>query len=104
MSSTNYIVNGGRCRDGRWSAMEILIFAMGALLGLVLGAALCVRYVRQELTASITPRLDVIEIRLGTVHSTVNELVSSTLHAQMLSQASSQPPRHRTTVTGPDER
>lgn len=72
-----------------------LIFAMGALLGLVLGAALCVRYVRQELTASITPRLDVIEFRLGTVQWHVNELVGATMHDQMLSQAGTQPPRHR---------
>lgn len=71
--------------------MDILIFAMGALLGLAMGAALCVRYVRQELTANITPRLDVIEARLGTVQWTVNELVSSTMHDQMRSRTRPQP-------------
>ncbi len=95
--TTNYIVNGDVVATGRWSAMEILIFAVGALLGLVLGAALCVRYLRQELTAHITPTLEVIEMRLGIVQSTVNELVGSTLHAQMLS-------RTRPESASPDDR
>ncbi len=79
--------------------MEILIFAMGGLLGLVLGAAICVRYVRQELTANITPRLDVIEMRLGTMQSTVNELANATLHAQLLSRSGPHRPPHRTNGT-----
>ncbi|MBA3574787.1 MAG: hypothetical protein H0W37_07435, partial [Pseudonocardiales bacterium] len=46
------------------SAMSVLVFLIGALLGLVLGAAVCVRYLRQELTARIGPTMDLLQLQL----------------------------------------
>ncbi len=54
--------------------MTILIFALGALLGLVVGAAACVRYVRQELTARIGPSLDLLQLRVANLQSAVDLL------------------------------
>ena len=44
--------------------MSVLIFLIGALLGLVLDAAVCVRYLRQELTARIGPTMDLLQLQL----------------------------------------
>ncbi|MGI9063085.1 MAG: hypothetical protein ACR2FQ_04630 [Pseudonocardiaceae bacterium] len=50
----------------------MLIFLMGALLGLVLGAAVCVRYVRQEMTARIGPTMDLLQLQLQNLQGSVD--------------------------------
>lgn len=62
--------------------MSVLIFLIGALLGLVLGAALCVRYLRQELTARIGPTMDLVLLKLDNVHSAVNVALAN-WHAEL---------------------
>lgn len=62
--------------------MSVLIFLIGALLGLVIGAALCVRYVRQELTARIVPTMDLLELKVDNVQSAVN-LALASWHAEL---------------------
>lgn len=62
--------------------MSILLFLIGALSGLVLGAALCVRYLRQELTARIGPTLDLLLLKLDNVHSSVN-IALANWHAEL---------------------
>ena len=62
--------------------MSVLIFLVGALLGLVLGTALCVRYLRQELAARIGPRMDLILLKLDNVQSAVN-LALVNWHAEL---------------------
>ncbi|MGH3938482.1 MAG: hypothetical protein ACRDTG_07560 [Pseudonocardiaceae bacterium] len=62
--------------------MSILIFLIGALSGLVLGAALCVRYLRQELAARIGPTLDLLLLKLDNVHSSVN-IALANWHAEL---------------------
>ncbi|MGH3795538.1 MAG: hypothetical protein ACRDSP_11675 [Pseudonocardiaceae bacterium] len=62
--------------------MLVLIFLIGALLGLVLGAALCVRYLRQELTARIGPSMDLLLLKLDNVHSAVN-IALANWHAEL---------------------
>jgi hypothetical protein len=62
--------------------MTVLIFLIGALSGLVLGAALCVRYLRQELTARIGPTMDLLVLKLDNVQSAVN-LALANWHAEL---------------------
>jgi hypothetical protein len=52
--------------------MTIMIFVVGALLGILAGGALCVRYLRREVAADIGPRLRRIELQLGTLESATN--------------------------------
>lgn len=49
----------------------VLIFLSSTLLGLVLGTALCVRYLRQEMTARIGPQLDLVLLKLDNIQYTV---------------------------------
>ncbi|HEY2764572.1 MAG TPA: hypothetical protein VGJ13_11250 [Pseudonocardiaceae bacterium] len=62
--------------------MSVLIFLIGALLGLLLGAALCVRYLRQELTARIGPSMDLMVLKLDNVQSAVN-IALANWHAEL---------------------
>lgn len=62
--------------------MSVLIFCIGALLGLVLGAVMCVRYFRQELTARIFPTMRLMQLQLDNVQSAVN-LALATWHAEL---------------------
>jgi hypothetical protein len=52
--------------------MTIMIFLVGALLGVLAGGALCVRYLRREVAADIGPRLRRIEVQLATLESATN--------------------------------
>ena len=45
---------------------------MGALLGVLLGGALCVRYLRQEIAADIVPRLRRMQLQLDNLEVTTN--------------------------------
>jgi uncharacterized membrane-anchored protein YhcB (DUF1043 family) len=57
--------------DFRWLAMIVMIFLVGTLLGMLIGAATCVRYLRQEVAAEIGPRLRQIQLQLDGVQSEV---------------------------------
>jgi hypothetical protein len=70
-------------------AMTVLIFLIGALLGLTFGVIGCIRYVRQELTARIGPTMDLMQLRLDNVQSAVN-LALATWHAELHSHTRSQ--------------
>ncbi|HEY1701640.1 MAG TPA: hypothetical protein VGG75_18185 [Trebonia sp.] len=52
--------------------MVLLIFFLGTLLGVLLGGALCVRYLRQEIAGNIGPRLNRIQLQIDTLESAVN--------------------------------
>jgi hypothetical protein len=45
---------------------------LGLLIGLVTGAAVCARYLRQEIAANIAPRLRTIELQLDALRAEVN--------------------------------
>jgi hypothetical protein len=45
---------------------------LGVLIGLLIGAAMCVRYLRQEIAANIGPRLRHIEQQIETLHVELN--------------------------------
>jgi hypothetical protein len=64
-----------------------LVFLLGALIGVLAGGALCVRYLRQEIAADIGPRLRRLQLQLDGIESTLN-LVLVTRHAEIGSQLS----------------
>jgi hypothetical protein len=68
----------------------LLIFALGALIGVLLGGALCVRYLRQEIAADICPRLRRLQLQLDNLESAIN-LVLVTRYAELGSQPLREP-------------
>jgi hypothetical protein len=69
-----------------------LIFVLGALIGVLVGGALCVRYLRHEIAADIGPRLRRIQLQLDNLESAVN-LALITRYAEIASQAPQEPVR-----------
>ncbi len=72
--------------------MSVLIFLIGALLGLVLGAAVCVRYLRQELTARIGPTMDLLQLQLHNLQGSV-DIALANWHAELHGHTPSPSPR-----------
>jgi hypothetical protein len=66
----------------------ILIFALGILLGILAGGALCVRYLRHEIAADIGPQLRRMQGQLDTIEATLNLAVMT-----RYSELSAGPPR-----------
>jgi hypothetical protein len=50
----------------------MLIFSLGGLLGILFGGTLCATYLRQEITAGVTPKLRRLELQLETIESQLN--------------------------------
>jgi len=61
----------------------LLIFLLGGLIGVLMGGALCVRYLRHEIAADICPRLR--RLQLDNLESAIN-LVLVTRYAELGSQ------------------
>ena len=55
-----------------------MVILLGLLMGLLIGATVCARYLRQEIAANTGPRLRHIEQQLETLRSELN-----TLHAEL---------------------
>lgn len=49
--------------------MVTVAILLGIFIGLVVGAAACARYLRQEIAANVAPRLRQIERQLDSLHS-----------------------------------
>jgi hypothetical protein len=60
----------------------MMVFFLGALLGLLLGGALCAGYVRREVTAEIGPKLKQVQIQLDTIQSEL-AFANTTRHAEL---------------------
>jgi len=84
--------------SGKVIVMSVLIFLIGTLLGLVMGAALCIRYLRQELTARIGPTMDLVLLKLDNMHSAVN-IALANWHAELHNHP--QPPHDPNTAVVP---
>jgi hypothetical protein len=67
------------------TGITLLIFALGTLIGVLIGGALCVRYLRHEIAADIGPRLRRLQLQLDNVESAVN-LALVTRYAELASQ------------------
>ena len=57
--------------------MIVLIFLVGSLFGTLVGALLCVRFVRQEVTGDLSPKLRQIQGQLNTIEAELTYVVSS---------------------------
>jgi hypothetical protein len=67
-----------------------LMFLLGALIGVLGGGALCVRYLRHEIAADVGPRLRRLQLQLDSLESALN-LALITRYAEMGSQPSREP-------------
>jgi hypothetical protein len=67
--------------------MIVLIFLFGSLFGVLLGALLCIRFVRQELTGALGPKLRQIQGQLNTIEAELTYVVS-TRYAELNAQLS----------------
>jgi len=72
--------------------MIVLIFLVGSLLGMLLGALLCIRYIRQEVAGDIGPRLRRIQTQLDALESEVG-LAIGTRYAEVNARLSQDPPK-----------
>jgi hypothetical protein len=70
--------------------MVILIFLVGSLLGLLTGALLCIRFIRQEVAGDIGPRLRRIQIQLDALEAEVG-LAIGTRYAEVTAHLSQDP-------------
>lgn len=70
----------------------MLIFFLGILLGVLLGGTLCVTYLRQEITAGISPKLKRVEVQLDTIESQLN-LAVVTRYAELSARSQADPAR-----------
>ena len=50
----------------------LLIFVIGTLIGVLMGGALCVRYLRHEIAADIGPQLRRLQLQLDSLESALN--------------------------------
>ena len=55
----------------------MLVFLVGTLLGALMGGALCVRYVRQEVAANIGPKLKHIQLQLDNIQAELNLAITT---------------------------
>jgi hypothetical protein len=60
----------------------MLIFIVGALLGVLMGGALCVRYLRREVADDIGPKLKRLQLQLDNIETELN-LAITTRYAQL---------------------
>ena len=60
----------------------MLVFLVGALLGVLMGGALCVRYLRREVAADIGPKLKHMQLQLDNIQTELT-LASTTRHAEL---------------------
>ena len=60
----------------------MLIFLVGALLGVLMGGALCVRYLRREVADDISPKLKRMQLQLDNIETELN-LAITTRHAEL---------------------
>jgi hypothetical protein len=75
----------------------MLIFLLGALLGVLLGGTLCVAYLRQEIAAGINPKLRRVELQLDTIESQLNLAIMTRyaeLNARWADSIPRQPQQH----------
>jgi hypothetical protein len=70
--------------------MTVLIFLLGSTLGLLLGALLCIRFIRQEVAGDIGPRLRRIQVQLDALEAEVG-LVIGTRYAEVTAHLSQDP-------------
>ncbi len=76
--------------DGSKEVSHMLMFLVGALLGVILGGTLCVGYLRKEITADIGPRLKRVQFQLDNLEAALN-LAITTRYAELITQPAVDP-------------
>jgi len=72
--------------------MIVMIFLLGSLLGLLFGALLCIRFVRQEVAGDLLPRLQRIQAQLDALDAQLT-LAVGVRYAELTAQLSQEPRR-----------
>jgi len=75
--------------------MSILAFLVGALLGMMTGGVVAVRYLRREIAADIDPKLKRVLVQLDIIQSAL-DLGIVTRIQERIQELSTPPPRGRT--------
>ena len=87
--------------------MEVMLLLIGILLGAVVGTAVCVRYVKQEMTARVGFTMDLLRMQIENLHSAVNAALAN-WHAELHDHAATRTRLHewqhevRQIENGPD--
>ncbi len=55
----------------------MLVFLVGALLGVLAGGALCVRYLRREIADDIGPKLKRMQLQLDNIEAELNLVIAT---------------------------
>jgi uncharacterized membrane-anchored protein YhcB (DUF1043 family) len=72
--------------------MTVLIFLLGSLLGLLVGALTCIRFVRQQVTGDLGPRLQRIQSQLDSVQAELTLAVGAR-YAELTAHLATDPRR-----------
>ena len=75
--------------------MSILTFLVGALLGMMTGGVVTVRYLRREIAADIEPKLKRVLVQLDIIQSALDLGVVTRIQ-ERIQELSTPPPRGRT--------
>jgi hypothetical protein len=67
----------------------ILIFLFGLQLGVLMGAVLCIRYLRRELSAEIGPKLKRMQAQLDSLEAALNLCAFPLCRAERAAHATS---------------
>lgn len=70
--------------------VHMLIFLVGSLLGVLMGGALCVRYLRREVAADIGPKLKHMQLQLDNIETELN-IAITTRHAELTAYSPGNP-------------
>jgi uncharacterized protein YneF (UPF0154 family) len=63
-------------------AMDVMLVLIGILLGAVVGTAICVRYVKQEMTARVGFTMDLLRMQIDNLQGAVNAALAN-WHAEL---------------------
>ena len=69
----------------------MLIFLVGALLGVIMGGTLCVRYLRREIAADLGPTLKRVQLQLDNLETQLN-LAIMARYTELSSRPPGDPP------------
>jgi hypothetical protein len=75
----------------------MLIFLLGALLGVLMGGTLCVQYLRREIAADIGPSLKRVGLQLDNIETQLNLAIMTRyteLSSRPISELPPQLPKH----------
>jgi uncharacterized protein YneF (UPF0154 family) len=73
--------------------VDVMLLLIGILLGAVVGTAICVRYVKQEMTARVGFTMDLLRMQIDNLQSAVNAALAN-WHAELHDHATTRTRLH----------